>query len=44
METDTLGDGEGNEATKNLSEPVETEPYTDPGALLFLGVPLATDQ
>lgn len=44
METDTLGNGEGNEATENLSESVETEPNTDSGTLLFLSVPLVTDQ
>lgn len=44
MQTDTLGDGIGNQATKDLCEPVEAEPNADPGTLLFLCIPLATDQ
>lgn len=40
----TDGDAVRDETSKDLSEPVETEPYSGPSALFFLGVPLRSEQ
>lgn len=41
---DTLGDPIGYQASEDLGETIETEPYTSARALLLLGVPLRGNQ